>query len=164
MSIWYKAHKLLELNDKFQSLKSSKKCFCQSCNTQQQKANEAAESVQRLIDLIPTSCNAGIIPPMNQSKAVTTQVGNAQKESANLLVESYCEAITSRYEFAVESSIGRIQLKSSIKRLKKCCELQSSDPNNPTLKLEWIKALKEYRSLYNGLVKVSKCTFIDKIS
>ena len=161
---WYRCHRFIETYELLSSSSSSAAAATATASFDHSRQPINDENLMLLKDLI--SCMP-ICTPLQVVKG-----GGSSKETDEWLrasidsIEEFHSTLQSRYQYVVESSIGKHQLKDTISSLKVCSQMETDGSSKGSTSDRWIKSLKAYKALYSCLVTQAQhstdCLFVSK--
>lgn len=158
---WYETQKHLDAYTTFTYKNMSEENDSNCADDRDLESKKLQHMKMHLIDSLPITQFSHLISINDESLMSRDWL----KESTRKIESSHDEYDV-RVRYLIETSIGRIELKSAIQRLKSCCACESGMSRNdqcPDLS-SWIEALKYYRGVHTCLTSFSQngasCMFI----
>ena len=169
--IWYNTQKYIEVCKNYQENElNNGKQILKSAYAESNKMNENFESedIEKLkelrtnmIDILSNDCAAQPDRIVDDALKSREWLQNRIKDCSD-----YHDEYDIRVRYLVETSLGRNELKYSVKLLKECCNMTRDihTYNRQYCESKWISALKYYKALYSCLTlnvrNTSSCMFL----
>lgn len=160
---WYETQKHLDAYTIFTDKNMTEEIDSNYADEHDIESKKLQDMKTNLIDSLPITQFSHLISVTDESLMSRDWLKDSTRK-----IESTHDEYDVRVRYLIETSIGRNELKSAVRRLKACCASESGMSRNnqcPDLNsMSWIEALKYYRGVHSCLTSFSQngasCMFI----